>query len=247
MRFRDLSQLGMTVFVVSEMNTALANLFVGKRMKYALGNDSSTVIHPHDFTLHDGRYNQFHDFIDRDFGFVEHLGNDNHRVVASLSDTERQVSRTAAHRSQHKPVSAGTCIDINGPSDHGTLVFSRFVTESRCTVRKREVIVDGLRNVDIGNRIPFRFEELGNAVGRRSRIVTAHGHQQLDIVIGEEFQIEVVFEIGILRFETAHLEERTALIEYSVGHLIINVHRTGIGDEQTGISFVQADYAIAFA
>ena len=93
----------------------------------------------------------------------------------------------------------------------------------------------------------FRFEELGNAVGRRSRIVTAHGHQQLDIVIGEEFQIEVVFEIGILRFETAHLEERTALIEYSVGHLIINVHRTGIGDEQTGISFVQADYAIAFA
>ena len=57
---------------------------------------------------HDGRYNQFHDFIDRDFGFVEHLGNDNHRVVASLSDTERQVSRTAAHRSQHKPVSAGT-------------------------------------------------------------------------------------------------------------------------------------------
>ena len=113
-------------------------------------------------------------------------------------------------------------------------------------VPEAEVIVDGLRTwiLAIGS---FRFEEPGTAVGRRSRIVTAHGHQQLDIVIGEEFQIEVVFEIGILRFETAHLEERTALIEYSVGHLIITSTVRGSGMNKPVYPFVQADYAIAFA
>ena len=50
----------------------------------------------------------------------------------------------------------------------------------------------------------------------------------------KNFRLKLFSKSESFGFETAHLEERTALIEYSVGHLIINVHRTGIGDEQTG-------------
>ena len=42
------------------------------------------------------------------------FGNDDHRVVARLADTEGQVSGAAAHRRHDEPVAAGAGIDIDG-------------------------------------------------------------------------------------------------------------------------------------
>ena len=91
------------------------------------------------------------------------------------------------------------------------------------------------------------FEELGDAVGRRGGIVAADRDEQLDVVVGEEFEVEVVLEIRILGFEPAHLQERTALVEDAVGHRIVDVHGAGRGVEQARVAFVQADHAVTFA
>ena len=106
---------------------------------------------------------------------------------------------------------------------------------------------DGLRDVDVGDGVFLGLQELGDAVRGRSRVVAADRHEQFDVVVGEELEVEVVFEIRILGFETAHLQERTSLIEDTVGHGIVDVHGSGRGVEQSRVAFVQADYAVTFA
>ena len=77
--------------------------------------------------------------------------------------------------------------------------------------------------------------------------VAADGNEQFHVVVGEELEVEVVFEIRILGFETAHLQERTALVEDAVGHRVVYVYGAGRGVEQARVAFVKADDAIALA
>lgn len=135
------------------------------------------------------------------------------RVVARLADTEGQVSGTAAHRRHDEPVAAGAGIDIDGPGDHRTLVFGRFVAEGRRAVGQRKVVVDGFRDMYVGDRMTLFFQKFGHAVGRRCRVVAADGHQQLDVVLGEELPVETLLEIFVRRFEAAHAQERTREVE----------------------------------
>ncbi len=236
----------MSVLVVGEVDAALADFLVAQCVEHAFRDNCGAVVHAHDFTLDNRRNHEVHDFFDRDFRFVEHLGNDDHRVVAGLADTESQVAGAAAHGSQHEPVAARACVDVDGAGDDCALVLGRLVAERRRALRKRQVVVDGLRHVDVGDGVFLGLEELGDTVGGRSRVVAADGHQQFDVVVGEELEVEIVVEIRILGFETAHLQERTSLVENAVGHGVVDVHRTGRGIEQARVALVQADYAVTF-
>ena len=244
---RHLAQLGMSVLVVGEVDAALADLLVRQRVEHAFGNHRCAVVHAHDLTLDDRRNHQVDDLLDGDLRLVEHLGNDDHRVVARFADAECQVSCRAAHGGQHEPVAARAGVYVDGAGDDGTFVLGRLITERRRSLREREVVVDGLGDVDVGDGVFLGLEELGDTVGGRSRVVAADGHQQFDVVVGEELEVEVVLEIRVLGFETAHLQERTSLVEDAVGHRVVDVYGAGRGVEQARVAFVQADDAIALA
>ena len=56
-----------------------------------------------------------------------------------------------------------------------------------------------------------------------------------------------MLEIRILRFEAAHLKERSALIEDAVGHRIVDVDGAGSGVEKARVALVETDDAVALA
>ena len=101
--------------------------------------------------------------------------------------------------------------------------------------------------MDVGDGVFLGLQELGDAVRGRSRVVAADRHEQFDVVVGEELEVEVVFEIRILGLETAHLQERTSLVEDAVGHGVVDVHHAGRRVEEPRVALVQADYAVTFA
>lgn len=245
--FDTLAQLGVSVLVVGEVDAALADLLIRERVEDALRDDGGAVVHAHDLALDDRRDHQVDDLLDGDLRLVEHLRDDDHRVVARLTDTECEVAGRTAHGCQHEPVAARACVDIDGAADDGTLVLGRLVTERRRALGQGQVVVDRLRHVDVGNGVFLGLEELGDAVCGRCRIIAAHRDKQLDVVVGEEFEVEVVLEIRIRGLETAHLEERTALVEDAVGHGVVDVHGTGRGVEKTRVALVEADYSVAVA
>ena len=109
-----------------------------------------------------------------------------------------------------------------------TLVLCRVVAESRGVVRKRKVVIDGLRAVDVCNRIVLCCKELGNPVCRRSRVVTAHSHEKLDVVLFEKVEVEVFLEIFVGRLETAHLKVGTAAVEVAIGLGKVDVLGAGV-------------------
>ena len=229
------------------MDAALADLLVAQCVEYAFRDDGGAVVHAHDLTLDDRRDDEVHDLFDRDFRLVEHLGDDDHRVVAGLADAECQVAGAAAHGSQYEPVAARAGVHVDGACDDGTLVLGRLVTERGRAFGQRQVVVDGLGHVDVCDGVFLGLQELGDAVRGRCRVVAADRHEQLDVVVGEELEVEVVFEIRILGLETAHLQERTSLVEDAVGHGVVDVHHAGRRVEEPRVALVQADYAVTFA
>ena len=235
----------MTVRVVGEVNTARGEFRLAQFVEHAFGYDRRAVVHADDPALDDGRNHQTDDLVDGDRRFVEHFGNDDHRVVARLADTEGQVSGTAAHRRHDEPVAAGAGIDIDGPGDHRTLVFSRFVAEGRRAVGQRKVVVDGFRDMYVGDRMTLFFQKFGHAVGRRCRVVAADGHQQLDVVLGEELPVETLLEIFVRRFEAAHAQERTREVENFVRFEEGDVLRGGRFAEEPCETFVESDDAVS--
>lgn len=243
--FRHFAQFGMTVRVVGEVNTARGEFRLAQFVEHAFGYDRRAVVHADDPALDDGRNHQTDDLVDGDRRFVEHFGNDDHRVVARLADTEGQVSGTAAHRRHDEPVAAGAGIDIDGPGDHRTLVFSRFVAEGRRAVGQRKVVVDGFRDMYVGDRMTLFFQKFGHAVGRRCRVVAADGHQQLDVVLGEELPVETLLEIFVRRFEAAHAQERTREVENFVRFEEGDVLRGGRFAEEPCETFVESDDAVS--
>jgi hypothetical protein len=88
------------------------------------------------------------------------------------------------------------------------------------------------------------LEELGDTVGRGCGIIAADGDEELDVVALKEFEVEVLFEIFVGRFEAAHLKVAATSVE--VGVRLEEVYLLGTGSlaEKAGISAVEADYAI---
>ena len=89
------------------------------------------------------------------------------------------------------------------------------------------------------------FQKFGHAVGRRCRVVAADGHQQLDVVLGEELPVETLLEIFVRRFEAAHAQERTREVENFVRFEEGDVLRGGRFAEDPRETFVESDDAVS--
>ncbi len=236
----------MAVVVIRERHAALFDLLLAECVENTLRYDGRTVIHTHYLTLDDGRNDQVDDLLNGDLGFVEHLGNDDHRIVARRTYTEGQVTRTAPHSGQNEPIAARARVVVDRARQHRTLVLGRLITESRHPVRKRKVVIDGFGNVDVGNGILLGFEERGDTVGRRGGVVATHGDQKLHVIVLKEFEIEILVEILLRRFEAAHLKERSPEVENIVGKRKIDVDGTELGAEKPAVTAVKTDHAITF-
>ena len=202
---------------------------------------------PRMLALDDGGKGQLHNLVQGDGGLVEHLRDDGHGAVRGLADTQGQVTGAAAHGADDEPVAAGAGILIHGAGQVGALVLGAVEAEGRGVLRQRKVVVDGLGHVDVVDGILLGFQELGDAVGRGGGVVAAHGHQQLDVVVLEQAQVEVLFKILVGGLETAHLEVGTAAVEVGVGLEEIDVLGAGSLGEQAAVTAVQADYTITIA
>ena len=126
------------------------------------------------------------------------------------------------------------------------LILGRIVSESRSIVRKRKVVVDSLRAVDIGDRIMLGCEELGNPVGSGGSIVAADCHKKLYVVVLEQVKVEILLEILVSRLEPAHFEIGASPVEIPVRLEEIYVLDAGVPAEKSGISAVKADDPVAF-
>ena len=95
--------------------------------------------------------------------------------------------------------------------------------------------------MDVRDRILLRGEELGDAVRGGSGVVTAHGHEQLDVVVLEQAQVEVLLEILVGGLETAHLQVAAAPVEVGVRLEEVDVLGARVLAEKAAVTAVQAD------
>ena len=124
------------------------------------------------------------------------------------------------------------------------LVLCRIESESRSVVRQRQIIVDGLRHVNIVNRILFCLKEFCNPVSRRSSVVASDSDKQLHVVLLEKLEVEIFLEILIGRLETAHLQVGTTSVEIRICLEEIDVFSARMIVEKSGVAFVQANYPV---
>ena len=87
-----------------------------------------------------------------------------------------------------------------------SLILGGIVSESRSIGRKRKIVVDSLRAMDVCDMISFGLKEFGNSVCGRCCIITTYGNKQLDIVFLEEVKVEIFLKIFVCRLEPAHLK-----------------------------------------
>ena len=105
------------------------------------------------------------------------------------------MSCAAAHCADDEPVAAGTCILIYGLGKMSAFVLGGVETESGGIAGKRKVVVDGLGDVDVADGILLGLKEFGDAVGRRSGVVSTNGDKELDVVVLEQGQVEILLEV----------------------------------------------------
>ena len=108
------------------------------------------------------------------------------------------------------------------------------------------VVVDGLGHVDVRDRILLRGEELGDAVRGGSGVVATHGHEEFDVVVLEQGEVEVLLEILVGGLETAHLQVTAAPVEVGVCLEEVDVLGARALGEQAAVTAVQADYPVTF-
>ena len=154
------------------------------------------------------------------------------------------MAGAAAHCADEQPVATCAGILIHGACKVRAFVLGGIEAESRGVAGKGKVVVDSLWHVDVVDGIVLGLEELGYAVRGGSGIVSADGDQKLNVVVFEEFKIEVLLEILVRGLETAHLEVGTAAVEICVSLEEIDVFGAGSLAEKPGITAVKADNAI---
>jgi hypothetical protein len=165
--------------------------------------------------------------------------------VGGLAYTKCKVSCATTHCADKQPVTRCAGILVNGAGNVRAFLLGRIESKCRCIVGQGQVVIDGLGDVYIGDRILLGLEEFGDTVGRRSGIVATYGDKQLDIVLLEELQVKALLEIFVRGFETAHLKIGTAPVEIRISLEEIDVLDTGIIVEEAAVSTVQTYNAIA--
>ena len=243
----NLAQLGMAMLVVAEVDSALGDFLVAEAVEDTFRNHGSTIVDAHEFTLDDARDNHVDNLLYGDGGLVEELRYDDHGIVAGTCNAEGEVTSRATHSADYKPVLTGAGILHDGGGQHATLGLGAVVAEGGAAVGEREVVVDGLGDVDVGNGIVLVGQELGDTVGCRSGIVATNGDKELNLVVGEELEVETLLEVLGSGFEAAHFQDRTTFVENLISCEEIKILHAGFLGEQSRIATMKANDAIAVA
>ncbi len=242
MSLGHLAQFGVTVFVVAEMDAGVLNLLIGEAVENAFRNHGGTVVDTHYLTLDDAAHHHVDNLVDGNLCLVEEFGDDHHGIMAGTGDAEGKMSGRAAHGRDHKPVLRCAGVFHDSGADDRALGFGAVVAEGGRAVRQREVVVDGLGHMDVGDGIMLALQELGDTVCRRGGVVATHGDKQLHVVILEEGEVETLLKVFVGGFETAHLEDAATLVEDFVGREEIEFLHAGFIGEKGAVAAVQTDY-----
>ena len=240
MRFRDVSEFRMSVFVKREFDPRTDDLLIRHEVENAFAYDYRAVVHAVDFSFYDRRDHHFYDPVECYFDVFEHFGDDYHRIVASRADSESKVSRFSAHRGDYEPVSARSCVFVDRRCDADAFVFSRLIAESGKSFGKRKVVVYRLRNVDVSDGKVFLVQVFRDPVRGGSGVVAANSNKKFDVVFDEEIGLE----LAVFRFVAAHFEEGTAAVEVVVGKIEIDVNGIDIVGEKCLRAVVDADDSV---
>ena len=100
----DFAQLRMSVFVISHGNACVLDLLGIEVMENAFRNHHGAVGNAQKLALDYGGKGELHDLVQGNASLVEHLGDDCHRAVGCLADTECEVSCAASHCAYKQPV-----------------------------------------------------------------------------------------------------------------------------------------------
>lgn len=240
MRFRDVSEFRMSVFVEGELDARADDFFIRHEVENTFADHDRAVIHAVDFSFYDRRNHHFYDPVECYFDVFEHFGDYYHRIVASRTDSESEVTRFTSHRGDNKPVSASSCIFVDRGRDADAFVFSRLIAESGKSFGKRKVVVYRLRNVDVSDGKVFLVQIFRDPVSSGRGIVTADRDKQFDVVFDEEIGLE----LAVFRFVAAHFEEGTAAVEVVIGEVKIDIDRIDMVCEKGLRAVVNADDSV---
>ena len=116
-----------------------------------------------------------------------------------------KVACAASHCGNEKPVAGCAGILVYGACKVGAFVLGGVESKGGAVARQRKVVVNGLGNVDVLDGEILGSKELCDTVCGRSGIVSSNGNQELDVVVLEQAQVEIVLEVCVSGFETAHL------------------------------------------
>ena len=209
---------------------------------------AGTVVDTHYLTLDDAADHHVDNLVDGNLCLVEEFGDDHHGIMAGTGDAEGKMSGRkrpmAETTNQFSDVRASSMTAVQNDRALG---FGTVVAEGGRAVRQREVVVDGLGHMDVGDGIMLALQELGDTVCRRGGVVATHGDKQLHVVILEEGEVETLLKVFVGGFETAHLEDAATLVEDFVGREEIRVPACGFIGEKGAVAAVQTDYTVAVA
>ena len=226
----------MPVLVVGEVHARVMNLLVGHEMEHALAHACHTIVDAKHLTFDHRADDELQDLVECHLCLVEHLRDDDHRVMACIAHSECEVTCLTAHCRHHKPVAAGASVFIHRLQNLHACLFGRIITESRAALRQRKIVVDGLRHMNVLNMHVVLHQELGDTVCCRGGVIATDCHQKVHIVFHEEINVKLL----VFRFVTAHLQRRAAHFHDLVSVNKVDINRPRIWFEQVFISLMES-------
>ena len=87
----------MTVVVVGKLNAGSLQVCMREGVEYSLRNHYGTIGETHNLSLNDCRDGHIHNLVYGNVCSVEHLRNNNHRIVAGCANAKSKVACRTAH------------------------------------------------------------------------------------------------------------------------------------------------------
>jgi hypothetical protein len=238
--FTYITKLGMTVFVVGEVDPGVDNFLIIHKVEDPLTDHGHTIIDAQDSPFYHGGDHHPGDLIKSDLGLIEHLGDDNHGIVTGRSYAKSQVPGFTSHGTNHKPVSTGTGIFIDSGRNTYPLLLGRVVSKRWDPFGQGQVVINGFGYMDILHVHLLLGQEFSQTIGCGSCIITPNGNQQFHIVLLKKINLELI----VLRFVTAHLQSRTSPAVDLISIFKIEKFKFSFFSEQTFISAVKSKYIV---
>ena len=189
----------------------LREVLFGDLLNDALCDNGDAVVAPRQITLYDGADDDIDDLLKWNLILCELLGDDRDRRARAASHAECEMSRRASHGDGKVPtVVRRTRVLHEVFNLHRTECTRRLKAERRNALGQREVVVDGLGNMDDVDCTPHLARILGDCHRTERRVVTADcdnvGHAELGQRLDDRAQVGFL----LCRVEARHLEDTAA-------------------------------------